>query len=434
MSFETISVRMNRSDPSIRWGFTLRQQGNRITVATVDKDSLSDKAGMKSGDEVDAVCGRNAMNMGVNEANNIIDSSYQEVHFNLRRFVTSHTCLPWTLTEQDNKLVVDDMQPGYGSGFGGDYGLNSYGRSTSAHTKSSWDKSNQRSTSVPYRSNYQSNYSTQSSTRGAPHYGSYVATNSQPRMYHSPSTYSRQEQSSYSKTQSNSKSQGNGHIPGYSIHTKTNFTPGDNVRPHGIGFTSGDNVRPSGAGDRGSSNVNPTYTTNFGAQRHQTSRTSETIQPPAAQNYSFNNGVTTTAYKPSSGGLPLNQATFIQTSQLSPSLHSSAVSPGGTKILYHSPSPRTRQLLSPYADIQHLQYNSPMNVYSAESAAEQYTQQTGRPIEVPSYRTKSPAYLTSETKKLIEAQEHNRGHRIASPSAQSSSFKRISQAVGEPIN
>ncbi|KIH53862.1 hypothetical protein ANCDUO_15997 [Ancylostoma duodenale] len=37
MSYETISVRMNRSDPSIRWGFTLRQQGNRIVVATALK-------------------------------------------------------------------------------------------------------------------------------------------------------------------------------------------------------------------------------------------------------------------------------------------------------------------------------------------------------------------------------------------------------------
>ncbi|RCN23917.1 PDZ/DHR/GLGF domain protein [Ancylostoma caninum] len=153
---------MNRSDPSIRWGFTLRQQGNRIVVATVDRDSLSDKAGMKSGDEVDTVCGRNAVNMSVNEANSIVDSSYQEVHFNLRRYVTTHTCLPWTLTEKDNKLIVDDMQPGYGSGFGGSHGFDSRNRSTTAHSKSSWDTSNQlRNTTAPYQSNYQSNYSTQ---------------------------------------------------------------------------------------------------------------------------------------------------------------------------------------------------------------------------------------------------------------------------------
>ncbi|PIO58129.1 hypothetical protein TELCIR_20441, partial [Teladorsagia circumcincta] len=84
----------------------------------VENDSLSDKAGMKPNDEVDAVCGRDAKHMSVNEANSIIDRSHQEVHFNLRRYVTSHTCLPWTLTEQDNKLIVDEVRPGFGSGFG----------------------------------------------------------------------------------------------------------------------------------------------------------------------------------------------------------------------------------------------------------------------------------------------------------------------------
>ncbi|KAJ1348965.1 hypothetical protein KIN20_004375 [Parelaphostrongylus tenuis] len=157
--------------------------------------------------------------------------------------------------------------------------------------------------------------------------------------------------------------------------------------------------------------------------------------PSAAQNYSYNNGVTTTAYKPSSGGIPLNQTAFIQTSQHSPLQYSSAVSPRGTRVYYHSPSDRTRRSLSPHASVQHLQYNSPMNLYSTEAAAEQYSMQTGRPIELPpSATSQTPAYLTSEVKKLIEEQEHGRGHRVASPSAQSSSFKRISQAVGEPVN
>lgn len=40
-------------------------------------------------------------------------------------------------------------------------------------------------------------------------------------------------------------------------------------------------------------------------------------------------------------------------------------------------SPRTIRQLSPSASIRHLQYNSPMNLYSPESAAEQYLQQTG---------------------------------------------------------
>ncbi|VDM74178.1 unnamed protein product [Strongylus vulgaris] len=154
--------------------------------------------------------------------------------------------------------------------------------------------------------------------------------------------------------------------PSYSTHAKTNFTS-DTSTP--APFVS----------DKGQSNVNPTYTTNFGSQRHHTAQ-SDTRQPAAAQNYSFNNGATTTAYKSGSGGLPLNQATYIQTSH-SPTLHPGGVSPGGTKVPYRSPSPRTRNELSPYASVQHLQYNSPMNIYSVESAAEQYTQQTGRPTE-----------------------------------------------------
>ncbi|KAK6015318.1 hypothetical protein OSTOST_19258, partial [Ostertagia ostertagi] len=123
MSYETISVRMNRSDPSIRWGFTLRQQGAKLVVATVESDSLSDKAGMKPNDEVDAVCGRDAKPLFFAYERSLtrqtlIERSHQEVQFNLRRYVTSHTCLPWTLTEQDNKLIVDEVRPGFGSGFG----------------------------------------------------------------------------------------------------------------------------------------------------------------------------------------------------------------------------------------------------------------------------------------------------------------------------
>uniref|UniRef100_A0A0K0D9R5 PDZ domain-containing protein n=1 Tax=Angiostrongylus cantonensis TaxID=6313 RepID=A0A0K0D9R5_ANGCA len=118
MSYETISVRMNRSDTSIRWGFTLGQHGNKIVVATVDRESLSDKAGMKPGDEVDSICGRDAHNMSINDANSIVFTAHQEIHFNLRRYVTTHTCLPWTLTEKDNKLFVDEVQPGFGTGFG----------------------------------------------------------------------------------------------------------------------------------------------------------------------------------------------------------------------------------------------------------------------------------------------------------------------------
>ncbi|KAK6053642.1 hypothetical protein COOONC_08851, partial [Cooperia oncophora] len=162
---------------------------------------------------------------------------------------------------------------------------------------------------------------------------------------------------------------GNGYIPSYSVQTKTNYESGsqENDSIH----------RGSGARSGYSSNV-PTYTTNFGNERYST----QNHATPAAQNYSYNNGVTTAAYKPSSGGTPLNQATFIQTSSLhSPSLQSSYLSPGGTRIYYHSPSPRTRRELAPNASIQHLQHRPSGNVYPVEATAQQHSQQPERPTE-----------------------------------------------------
>uniref|UniRef100_A0A914R679 Zasp-like motif domain-containing protein n=1 Tax=Parascaris equorum TaxID=6256 RepID=A0A914R679_PAREQ len=47
------------------------------------------------------------------------------------------------------------------------------------------------------------------------------------------------------------------------------------------------------------------------------------------------------------------------------------------KLQLHQLSNRTRREVSPQATIRHLQYNSPMNIYSIESAAEQYLRQTG---------------------------------------------------------
>uniref|UniRef100_A0A7I4Y359 PDZ domain-containing protein n=2 Tax=Haemonchus contortus TaxID=6289 RepID=A0A7I4Y359_HAECO len=425
MSYETISVRMNRSDPKIRWGFTLRQQGAKLAVATVETDSLSDKAGMRPNDEVDSICGRDAKNMSVHEANSIIDRSYQEVQFNLRRYVTSHTCLPWTLTEQDNKLVVDEVRPGFGTGFGTGSSFGNRAVKHSSQYNSSWDRSRERSIPIQQRTSQHGNYTSHSGSNRTTHHGSYVTTNAQPRLYHSPSAYTtRHDQSTYSKHETKTAPQGNGYIPTYSSQSKANYESGsrDSSRTH---------QGTVGAGGGYSSNINQNYTSKFGNDRYST--LSHTT--PAAQNYSYNNGMTTTAYKASSGGTPLNQATFIQTSH-SPSLHSSYLSPGGTRIYYHSPSPRTRRELAPNASIEHLLHRTPENIQPVRSASatEQYIHQQERPTEMSTtFRSHSPAYLTSEAKRLIEEQAQGRDHRVASPSAQSSSFKRISQAVGQPV-
>ncbi|VDN57051.1 unnamed protein product [Dracunculus medinensis] len=62
-----------------------------------------------------------------------------------------------------------------------------------------------------------------------------------------------------------------------------------------------------------------------------------------------------------------------------------------------------------HKEVKHLQYNSPMPLYSPQSAAEQYLQQTGGlfgtdPNLIKSYK-EEPSYLRSETLRLIQENE-----------------------------
>ncbi|VDK87302.1 unnamed protein product, partial [Onchocerca ochengi] len=99
-------------------------------------------------------------------------------------------------------------------------------------------------------------------------------------------------------------------------------------------------------------------------------------------------------------------------------------------------SPRTERQLSPHATIRHLQYNSPINLYSPQTAAEQYIQQTGGLFGTdPSLQQPKgdEVYLKSETRRLIAEEEGQSAH-DKSPSMQSASFKRISRACGTPVD
>ncbi|CAJ0585545.1 unnamed protein product, partial [Mesorhabditis spiculigera] len=128
-----------------------------------------------------------------------------------------------------------------------------------------------------------------------------------------------------------------------------------------------------------------------------------------------------------------NDQSYIQrggAGQPSPFQKARSLSPA-SKQRYQAPSPRTRRELSPGASVHHLQYNSPMNLYSTESAAEQYNQQTGLPVG-PVPRANSP-YLNSATRQAIAEEEGARFLRGTSPTC-SPSFKRISSAVGTPVN
>ncbi|CAD5213746.1 unnamed protein product [Bursaphelenchus xylophilus] len=85
------------------------------------------------------------------------------------------------------------------------------------------------------------------------------------------------------------------------------------------------------------------------------------------------------------------------------------------------------------ANVAHLQYNSPLNLYSPASAAEAYKQQIGKePPGVQASQPSQPSYLTSPTLQLIAEEEAGVQRRPAAPQ-QSASFKRIAQGVGQPL-
>ncbi|VDN01970.1 unnamed protein product [Thelazia callipaeda] len=74
----------------------------------------------------------------------------------------------------------------------------------------------------------------------------------------------------------------------------------------------------------------------------------------------------------------------------------------------------TAQPFGDHQQVKHLQYNSPMSLYSPQSAAEQYLQQTGGLFGTDPNLTKQkevPSYLRSETLRLI--QESERSNEVA---------------------
>uniref|UniRef100_A0A1I7YIW5 PDZ domain-containing protein n=1 Tax=Steinernema glaseri TaxID=37863 RepID=A0A1I7YIW5_9BILA len=77
------------------------------------------------------------------------------------------------------------------------------------------------------------------------------------------------------------------------------------------------------------------------------------------------------------------------------------------------------------------QYNTPINLYNAQSAAEQYLQQTGGLFGTDPNLAKQkeePAYLRSETLRLIrENDEHARGERLTTPAVSSRYSPRINE-------
>lgn len=377
MTTERVVVRMSRSDPSIPWALSFSLRGNDLIVSSVSPDGLSSKAGVLVNDTVMEVCGRR---VNREEAERILTERRLDVDMVLTRLVTSHTCLPWNLTEKGNEVVVDHIDSRLRSAFNQDLGRSQIASATS---NSSWN----------HPSLTGGNYSTRNETNNY----AYSNTTSTAPVHNGSSTFHSSSQSSrppfttsipITTTHSYSTNGHNGGVGGYGSHTTNGGYGGVSRGSHTTTNYNSDPAKFNGA--NGHSNV---------------SHGVDHLSSPRS--------------------IPVNQQTFIDTSSTQRG-RESTLSPN--RVFYHSPSSRSRRDLSPGASIHHIQYNSPMNLYSTETAAEEYSNQTGLPIDT-RLGSKSPSYLNSETRRLIE--ESERGPlRGPSPSHQSPCFDRISHAVG----
>ncbi|GMT16806.1 hypothetical protein PFISCL1PPCAC_8103, partial [Pristionchus fissidentatus] len=133
MTTERVVVRMSRSDPSIPWALTFSNRGGDVIVSSVSPDGLSSKAGVLSNDTVVEVCGRR---VNRDEAQRVMAESRLDVDMVLSRVVTSHTCLPWNLTEKGNEVSVDYIDSKFRNAFSQDHGRSQI---TSASSNSSWN-------------------------------------------------------------------------------------------------------------------------------------------------------------------------------------------------------------------------------------------------------------------------------------------------------
>ncbi|MCP9264059.1 PDZ and LIM domain protein Zasp [Dirofilaria immitis] len=399
MANEVITVRMNRSNSTIPWGFTVAGGSPMpITISTVQKESLADKAGLQTGDTITEFSGRTTKGMTLQEARNIIEKVSLEIHMLLQRQVTEHSCLPWQLTEKDNQITVDYIKPGKVANY------NYYKTERKDVSRST--------------SNYK------------------VPITNESAKYHT-STYSKHEEDSLNqplnlKHQQAAPFTNVTNIKSPNVQSKQfqdNYST-DNYRAESRS-TSG-----YGSADKPTSGISRNVPIVLGnSVPSSTKLISPTAKTTDPENKSYgpvhvdtSNVQSNVGYSPSSG--------FGSGHQPAGNTPQKTVwHDSGPRTLFQH-SPRTERQLSPHATIRHLQYNSPMNLYSPQSAAEQYAQQTGGIFSTdPSLQRPKgdEAYLKSETRRLIAEEEGQTVH-DKSPSMQSASFKRISRACGTPVD
>ncbi|KAL3995048.1 PDZ domain (Also known as DHR or GLGF) family protein [Acanthocheilonema viteae] len=394
MAYETITVRMNRSSSTIPWGFTVAGgDAMPIKIATVQKESLADKAGLQIGDMVTEFSGRSTKRMSLQEARNIVEGASFEIYMLLQRQVTEHSCLPWQLIEKNNQITVDHIKPqtvnyDYYKSERKDvsHSTSNYEvpimNESSKYRTSSYNKHEGSSLNRPLNLNYQS-----------------VAPFTNVTNTESPYTQGKRFQSSYNTDSYRAESR---NTSGYGSGSKPTSGMSRNV-PITLGTST-----PSSA---------PTSNMTTGRK--------DRIYGPVHVDTS--NAYSNVGYPSSGSGDGHRPAKNTSTKPVRQD--------AGPRVPFQH-SPRTERQLSPHATVRHLQYNSPMNLYSPHSAAEQYIQQTGGLFgtEPALQRPKGDeAYLKSETRRLIAEEEGQSAH-DKSPSTQSASFKRISRACGTPVD
>ncbi|VDM93097.1 unnamed protein product [Onchocerca ochengi] len=393
MAYETITVRMNRSNNTIPWGFTVTG-GNPmpVKISTVQKESLADKAGLQIGDVITELSGHTTKGMTLQEATNIVGRISLEIYMLLQRQITEHSCIPWELTEKDNQVTVDYIKPRNAA----NYNYYKSERKNISHSTSNYE--------VPI-TNESSKYHTSS-------YNKYKEDS-----LNRPINLNQQQAAPFTNL-TNTKSP-----YAQSKHFQNSYST-DNYRAESRS-TSG-----YGSGDKPISDISRNVPIVLGNSVPSSMTPTSKITGPEGKSYGpvhidTNNIHGNVGYSsPGSGG-------EHRSSKDTPS-----------KAIWHGPrtpfqhSPRTERQLSPHATIRHLQYNSPINLYSPQTAAEQYIQQTGGLFGTdPSLQQPKgdEVYLKSETRRLIAEEEGQSAH-DKSPSMQSASFKRISRACGTPVD
>jgi hypothetical protein len=492
MAYENINVRMTRSNQTIQWGFQLRQQGNSLAISFVQADSMADKAGVRVGDTVETIFGLKPQN--INDAQSRIQSTNEvsmnlkrfvanppNMPWTLEdkgnQIVVNHF-------DKSGRVsgVSDQNTAGYQNSFQSTQSLGG-GAPFSEETRRITNIKRTETREGPagsFPTNFSSNNENlpfSNTVKSESHSNWDQDEGNIKKHYETNRTYTRTESSNVSP--GGAITAGSGAAPfshGSSNNNNqiSNFSSTNNWQQGGQdGGNSGSYSNVKWSQNQGTGEWDPNHRNSSWNQNQQQNWSQSNNQNSGANWGQGNNQSSWGGQGGGGGGAPWSQSSqnqygssgfgggqqgkhvTVQTpqsgqyhgqdtgypgSQGGGNYRNKSTTPNRGQSMtpthydgpraYYSRSPRTVRELSPHATVAHLQYNSPLGMYSPEAAAEAYKMQTGQdlPIDGDYPRGNRPAYLDSATRRLIAEQEQGIRHR--SPTPQSSALKRIAHAVG----